>query len=472
MTRVLVKTYRDPLHPPRPARIAAENLVGNNGNLLFSDAAVKALSVEGTDVTCWTAGHMQARPDEVNESFDHVVLPLASALRPDYRTRLRELTTFVSRLRIPVTVLGVGAQGGLEGDYGQLDDMREEIRAFCAAVLDRSPSIGVRGEMTAGLLRGLGFPEVEVIGCPSMFWHGPDLPEPRLGDPGDDPRLAINLKPGVPLPPDWVTAVLTDHARLTYFPQDRADMSLMMWGDGDAVAGDAGFPHRLGHPLFRDHGARFHVDAETWVDDLRDFDLSIGTRIHGNVVAVLAGVPAHVLVHDARTRELADYFEVVRTPAREIERLDPRDPFGRHDWQAVVRGHGGRFGTYRAYLEAHGLPHRWAPEARPTWEPLRAGVAPQPPVVVEQGRAPEVWGQLSWLKWIQQRDAERWRTRARRLDGQVRRQGLRLDRQARRLKDAEARLAALEAPVERPGPARRALRTAAATAGRRRPRRT
>ena len=49
------------------------------------------------------------------------------------------------------------------------------VRDFVAAVLDRGPSIGVRGELTADFLRRLGSRDVEVIGCPSMFFHGPRL---------------------------------------------------------------------------------------------------------------------------------------------------------------------------------------------------------------------------------------------------------------------------------------------------------
>ena len=49
------------------------------------------------------------------------------------------------------------------------------MKAFVRAVLDHGPSIGVRGELTAEYLRSLGFRDVEVVGCPSMFAWGPDL---------------------------------------------------------------------------------------------------------------------------------------------------------------------------------------------------------------------------------------------------------------------------------------------------------
>ena len=54
-------------------------------------------------------------------------------------------------------------------DAARLAPMEASVRAFMSAVLDRSPSVGVRGEFTHDYLRGLGFRDVEVIGCPSMF---------------------------------------------------------------------------------------------------------------------------------------------------------------------------------------------------------------------------------------------------------------------------------------------------------------
>jgi len=66
---------------------------------------------------------------------------------------LIRLTALVERLRIPVVVLGVGAQGTFDYDTRRLKSIESSVRAFTSAVLARSPSIGVRGELTQDYLR-------------------------------------------------------------------------------------------------------------------------------------------------------------------------------------------------------------------------------------------------------------------------------------------------------------------------------
>jgi hypothetical protein len=51
---------------------------------------------------------------------------------------------------------------------------------------------------------------------------------------------------------------------------------------------------------------RFRVffDAGAWLEYLTTFDLAVGARIHGNLLAVQAGTPGVCVYHDARTQEL------------------------------------------------------------------------------------------------------------------------------------------------------------------------
>ena len=83
--------------------------------------------------------------------------------------------------------------------------------------------------------------------------------------------------------------------------------------DGTPLASgtpDSLLPVHPSHPFFREDRTRFYVDPWPWIDDLRDFDFSFGTRIHGTIAALLAGTPAVVLAHDSRTLELARYFDI------------------------------------------------------------------------------------------------------------------------------------------------------------------
>lgn len=404
MKQLLVRTYRDPYALASPEDVLERDLFGgdNNGNLLFSEAAVRALSVKGTDVTCVALESQPLDPREANEKFDHLVLPLANAFRPSFKGRLESLTALVEQLTIPVTVLGVGAQSDIEFGFEQLAPVDDTVRRFAAAVLDRAPSLGVRGEFTQSYLAHLGFRDVEVIGCPSMFYNGADLPTRPLASPPDEhSRIGFNLTPKLPEAEALARDLASRYPGLTYFPQGKRELELVLWGR-------PGIPHRdpatagfndLAHPLFTGVTTHVHVHPRSWIEDLAGFDFNLGTRIHGNVAALLGGTPSHLLSADSRTRELATYFELPWTRLTDLEHpLDLARLTEGADYEAVGRGHAGRFARYRAYLESHGLDHVWADGARSSYDQkLRNKLLPAP-AVSGPDTSIELTTRLGWVR--------------------------------------------------------------------------
>ena len=176
MPQILIRAHKNPFTVADADTTYRQNLIGNNtGNLVFSQAVYRLLSTAGNDLE--TSGLAKSHPRVINSRFDHVVIPLANAFRPTYIETLDALSTLIEQLTVPVTVLGVGEQASLNGVYKGADSVKPATTRFVRAVLDRSPSIGVRGERTRDYLNSLGFGDehVKVIGCPSMFMYGPDL---------------------------------------------------------------------------------------------------------------------------------------------------------------------------------------------------------------------------------------------------------------------------------------------------------
>ncbi len=116
MPRILVRSHKNPFTVADAETTRASNLIGSNtGNLVFSQAAFRLLSTPDTELS--TSGVCQ-RPSrrEINDRFDHVVIPLANAFRPRYVNTLKALTARHRKVKVPVTVVGVGAQADLEGE--------------------------------------------------------------------------------------------------------------------------------------------------------------------------------------------------------------------------------------------------------------------------------------------------------------------------------------------------------------------
>ncbi|MFC7623320.1 polysaccharide pyruvyl transferase family protein [Microlunatus sp. GCM10028923] len=394
--RLLLRAHKDPLRVASAEATLRQDLIGGNtGNLVFSQSVRRLLSTERAQIT---TGLFRHPPDRINAEFDHLVIPLANAFRPNYTGQLDRLSELLEQLTIPVTVVGVGAQATLGGRRRDAEVLDRAVSRFVRAVLRQSPTIGVRGEFTLEYLTSLGFAadEVEVIGCPSMFMYGPDLKVNRKVDTltAESP-IALNISPYVAA----LGPISLDHAErypnLVYQAQNWQTLELMINGDypmGErAKMRTTGVPVTLDHPLIRQNRVRFFLDPRTWFEHLAQYEFSFGSRIHGNIAALLAGTPALVLAHDSRTLELAQYH---RIPHRKItdlpERPDAAELYAEADWEPLNAGHAERWETFTAFLDRHKLRHVYLPgESAERFDAELAAADFPPPVETLMGADPE-----------------------------------------------------------------------------------
>lgn len=344
-----------------------KNVTGTNvGNMLFQQSVFRSLYIPGQKIKINGYGIKQSSIDEINETASALVLPLANQFRPHYAERLDGLSNTISKLKVPVIVVGVGCQADLNYNFELLRPMDEQVKRFVSAVLDRSASIGVRGECTKNYLNALGFSAVDVIGCPSMFMYGADFPVPRQTDLTYDSKIAVNISAAgeqakfaadldrMGLVIDEVVAKYKD---VVYIPQENRSLEDMMWFRERARAEHSEMSPETYRKL-RDEGRiKAFVDPKTWFDYLSTRDFAFGTRLHGSIAALLAGTPAHLVAHDSRTLELADYFDIPSTKITSDEKLDPIEVYARSDFSKMISGHGARFDAYKAFLTKNGLRH-------------------------------------------------------------------------------------------------------------------
>jgi len=362
--RILLRSPKDPFEIVPPTTTFGRNLIGmNSGNLLFLQAVWKILGADGVDLAPDRFKTDPRAADEINERYDAYVIPLANAFRLSYESTLVEMTKLIKRLRIPVVILGVGAQSNLKYEFGNLKRIEPAVRAFVSAVLDHGPGIGVRGELTQSYLHGLGFRDVEVIGCPSMFMNGEDLRvEKPLAHLGTDARVSMSITPTVKAMGSIVTSHVQRYPNLTYVAQDLETLGKLLWGESSRTRNLADpIPIHLSHQLFRENHVRFYVEPWPWIADMGKQDFAFGTRIHGNIAAILGGTPAFVFAHDSRTLELVRYFGIPHRRMWEVPPdIDAADLYDEADYGELNRGHAARFATFRAYLGLHGLTDAFA----------------------------------------------------------------------------------------------------------------
>lgn len=362
---------KDPFVPMSLDESDKSNVTGSNsGNLLFAQSVHKTLSVPG--VTIGRVGYL-AKPSKaaaVNEKYDALVLPMANAFRNEWVGKLDAYTAMISQMDIPVTVIGIGVQTSLDYELENLRPVEDAAKRFMAAVLDRSASVGVRGECTAAFLAKLGFKDdvVKIIGCPSMYSYGDKFPMQHLRGPSltSQSKVSINVtsshkkqtfREGLDLMLDIADRHVAKYPNSIVVPQEARALKTMLWGrwlgegtdyDGLSDASMAALDGGRG---------KFFVDCNRWFSTLSEYDFAFGSRLHGNIAALLGGTPAFMLATDSRTRELAELFSI---PWKRIDQVDvstdAAELAGEADYSEMLRKQPQLFANYISFVKSNGLP--------------------------------------------------------------------------------------------------------------------
>ena len=162
MKRILIRSGKSPYEILSAEASLASNGWGvfgaNSGNLLFQLSVFKTFSVAETELISDSLyielGKItDTQIEQINAQFDMYVIPLANAFRDSFIKSLNNLTKFIKKLKIPVIVIGVGAQVKNANDFSTISEkVNIATKDFVSAVLEKSSSIGVRGEFTKNYL--------------------------------------------------------------------------------------------------------------------------------------------------------------------------------------------------------------------------------------------------------------------------------------------------------------------------------
>ncbi len=376
MKRILVRSGKSPFDILSAEASLAGNGWGvfgaNSGNLLFQLAAFKMVSHSNAQVVsdslCIELGKVtDAQIEQINSEFDLYIIPLANAFRESFIKSLNNLTKVIKKLTIPVVVVGVGAQVGHNKDFSVISEkVNVATTEFVTAVLERSSSIGVRGEFTKKYLQYLGFSSdsIDIIGCPSLYLYGENLQVKKNNNAlTDSSKIAMNVTPSVSKTAFLIEEASAKYSNLIYIPQEHSDLSMMLWGEERGQPKDLRIPIHLKHPLYLQNRMRFFVDAYAWIKYLEDKQFSFGTRIHGNIASILAETPALVIVHDSRTLELVKHHSI---PFKTVDSINSsttiEELYEYTDYTEFNKRQPQAFGEFLLFLRKNGIKSIYEPD--------------------------------------------------------------------------------------------------------------
>lgn len=180
--------------------------------------------------------------------------------------------------------------------------------------LAEQSKLAVRGNYTAEILNKHGIKNIEVIGCPSIYEGGygfkicKEKEISKCDIVGNYITLSNELNTKKHSEIMEYMALNIEH----YIDQNKCYFS------SDVIEG---FPEIIKRKIIREREIFFIYDD--WHKFIAKHKFSIGARFHGNIMAVLAGVPALFLLFDSRVREMTEYFEL---PTVNIEEFDINKP--------------------------------------------------------------------------------------------------------------------------------------------------
>ena len=301
-------------------------LGANSGNLVFQYACSLLVDAPLTHIGMTETPYSDVPAVQATQKM---IVPAANHLRAD--SDWTGLNNFLSGINKPLIVMGLGAQspkiGGTKETLGALRSNAQVMR-LVDILRDRAEFITVRGDYTQTVCYELGLKDVHVLGCPSAMIN----PDPGLGR-GMDTRLRL-ARDGMNPPRIAVTAAAPFEIRDDP-PKRDIEQQLFRWvvatdglyvqqsGGIDAMRAANGRWYEMDRgarasisvvmapnmePLdlwaFMAKGGRFYTSANHWREDMRDVDVCMGTRLHGNMAAIAAGTPGVIIAHDSRTGEL------------------------------------------------------------------------------------------------------------------------------------------------------------------------
>ncbi|WP_047982608.1 polysaccharide pyruvyl transferase family protein [Ornithinibacillus contaminans] len=376
MKNLLIRAGMSPLDTFDPSFMILNNSIGGNvGNLVYQFSVFRTLMTEGTTITPDYYEIDPKKAEEINEKYDCYIIPLADAFRKDFVPSLRKYTKLIQKLTIPVVVIGVGLRAPFEPQLDEGFSFDDDVRAFVSAVLEKSTTIGVRGEITAKYLSRLGFREGidhTVIGCPSMYTFGRDLTirETKITK---DSMVTVNsslLSPNNVL--DFISRGMEEFPNHYFILQWLKEMRLTYAGaPGISNKSIENYPIKMSDDAYMNNKVRFFLNVPTWIDFLKQADLSFGARLHGNITATIAGTPSLIIPKDARMRELAEYHGLTQVWHSEIsEKTSLSELIERSDFHSPERKQSINFDHFISFLNTNNLDHIYKKDTNPSVIPL------------------------------------------------------------------------------------------------------
>lgn len=359
----------------------AEGANDNTGNFLHGFAA-RYIVGEHQNVHAYMDSVTDEIAEKLRSELSHIAFVAANSIRVGDKTSLvlshKKLSDAFEKLQLPIIVFGLGAQAPIGQSISE-SFVAPETKRLLSVISHHAPKIAVRGEFTADLCKHLGVDNVEVIGCQSCFIsRRSDFRLPELIGPPSAERTVVNItspEPEIRLMKEALASNSTFIGQTERFEYEISKiehlksvedipsevLSLIRPGLLRAFRSNR-IDFKDYHEWVKKSFYQFY-SMPPWFKKFKEgYDACIGTRFHGNMTAMQAGVPSLWIVHDSRTQEFCDYLGLPQAPLKAVQNGVPiAELFERYyETETFARKYPKNYARLYDYLSEHGVPHKLA----------------------------------------------------------------------------------------------------------------
>lgn len=303
----------------------------------------------------------------------------SNILRNSAKDACIELTNLIknSKCRYTITSLGANANLNEMNPKKYAENLCDEVKEFIYILSSRSISIGVRGEFTYDVLQELGVKNVDCIGCPSWFVNMHNQPEIIKKTYSKD--LSCGCFSAY-ISDNWCKKIISQALEyknpsfimqheyniipyyfLTKYPATFMRRYLINF---DAVRAMKILNERYGVSYFSQifnsklrNLFEVFTNIDTWMGFIRTKDFVFGSRIHGAVMAIKAGVPAFPIAFDSRIKELCDLFKLpyIRTDEISCDEYHIQKIYEETDFSEMNKVYPVLLNNYLDFLKKNGV---------------------------------------------------------------------------------------------------------------------
>ena len=314
--------------------------------------------------TVYDIGYQEVDPIDINATYDCVILPMANIFSEVFLRFMTRRTDFLKKIEIPVYVIACGLQCRSKDELpGLIEKIGKESKEFIDVVYATGGEFCLRGNTTKEFFDMLGNNSAVVTGCPSMFQMGRNLKISNEKVDRETFKASLNGSFNLPISRQ-------DFQKCDFIDQDRYIEMLFRPNylashpiNFRTVLSDVAYRGYVYSQSLADRRIKAFLDTQQWMRyfEVEDIDFSFGSRIHGTIMPILSGVPSMIVPCDARTREMAEFFDIPMYDSKSQKNCDLYELYCQTDYTKFNENFTSRYDAFEDFLVDHNIVDRINP---------------------------------------------------------------------------------------------------------------